>query len=132
MKTNLDHLFKTNKESEQSGIWFTISDETGFLVKRFGGFNSSEIKKAMAVKYKPYANQIKMGSLDPEKEKQIMVELFVDSCMVDWKGVEIDGVDTPFDKKIAVEFFLDMPDLLETLVAYASDFSNFKEELGNY
>ena len=106
MKTNLDHLFKTHQESEENGTWFTLSDDIGFLVKRFGGFNSSGIKKAMATKYKPYAKQIQMGTLAAEKEKEIMVDLFVESCMVDWKGVEIDGEVKAFDKKLAVEFWI--------------------------
>lgn len=131
MKSNLDHLFKTSKESEQDGIWFTISDEVGFLIKRFGGFNSSDLKKAMASKYKPFANQIKMGTLDPEKEREIMVEMFVEACVVDWKGVEIDGEERSFSKSLAVEFLIGLPDLFETLVAHASDFNNFKEDLGN-
>ncbi len=131
MKTNLDKFFKTNSDLEKSGIWFEISDTTGFLLNRFGGMNSDKVKAMMAKYYKPYARQIENGTMDPKKEKEIMVKVFVESSVLDWKGVEIEGVDTPFSKETAVEFFVELPELAEALMSHAMDFKNYKEDLGN-
>jgi hypothetical protein len=131
MKTNLDTLFKTSDSMETSGIWMTISDDVGFLVKRFGGYNSPKVKAATAKYYKPYARLIENGTLAMEKEKEIMTKIFVESSLMDWKGVEIDGKLTPFSKEVAVEFLLSLPELAESLISYASDSKNYKEDLGN-
>lgn len=131
MKTNLDKLFKNDKSLEESGIWLKLSEETGFLVRRFGGYNSQKVKSALAKHYKPYARLVENGTLDPIKEKEIMIKVFVESCLIDWKGVEIDGVETPFSMEIAVKFFTALPELSETIVNYASDSKNYREDLGN-
>ena len=132
MKTNLDKLFKNDKGLEESGIWLKLSEETGFLVRRFGGYNSQKVKSALAKHYKPYARLVENGTLDPIKEKEIMIKVFVESCLIDWKGVEIDGVETPFSMEIAVKFFTALPELSETIVNYASDSKNYREDLGNF
>jgi len=131
MKTNLDKYFKTNANFEKDGIWFEISEEVGFLIRRFGGKNAEKVKLAIAKYHKPYARQIEKGTLDPGKENKIMVRAFVESCLVNWKGIEIDGEATEFSIEKAVEFFVGLPDLASELVAYASDIDNYKEELGN-
>ena len=137
MKTNLDHLFKTNSTMEEEGNWFNLSDDIGFRMRRFNDTNPN-VRKALATYFKPYARQIEMGTMDPAKEREIMVKLFVNSSMIDWRGVEIDGKATPFSKEVAVKFLLGLPDLFQSLMAYAQDFKNFqaedegsKEELGN-
>lgn len=131
MKTNLDKFYKTSKKIEQEGIWFKISDEIGFLIKRFGGFNAPEVKASMAKYYRPYAKQIEMNTLSPDKEREVLTRAFVEAVVLDWKGIEIDGKPTPFSKDVAVNFFLGLPDLLETLTSYATNAENFREDLGN-
>ena len=131
MKTNLDKLFKNNESLEQNGIWMMLSEESGFLVRRFGGFNSAKIKAALAKHYKPFARLVESGSLDPKKEKEITLKVFCEACLMDWKGIEIDDKPVPFSQEKAVEFLLALPELADTLIAYASDSKNYREDLGN-
>lgn len=132
MKTNIDKFFKNDTALETEGIWFELSDEIGFKVRRFGGANSTKVKASLAKHYKPFAKQVESGTMDPEKEKEIMVKVFVESCLLDWKGVEIDGVVTPMAHEIAIKFFLGLPELMDTLLSYAQDSKNYREELGNF
>lgn len=131
MKTNLDQFYKTDKKLETEGIWFNISEECGFLMRRFGGFNSTEVKKAMAKYYKPYAKMIKAGTLPAEKENLVMVKTFVESSIIDWRGVEIDGEEADFSFDNAVKLLTELPQLADTLIEYASSYESFKEDLGN-
>lgn len=132
MKTNLDSLFKNSEAHEQEGVWFKISEEVGFLIRRFGGYNSAKVKQALAKHYKPYARMVENGTIEQSKEKEIMLKVFCEACMIDWKGVEIDGKIVPFDQETAIKFFLGLPELADTLVSYASDSKNFREDLGNF
>lgn len=130
MKTNLDSIFKTDEDLEKDGVWFTVSDKTGFLVKPFRPSNP-QVKAAMAAHYKPYARQIEMGTLDDKKAQEIQVKIFVGSCLVEWRGVEIDGKDTPYSKDVAIPFFMGLPELFNALWAYCGDFKNYREDVGN-
>lgn len=130
MKTNLDSIFKTSDALEKNGVWFDVSPETGFLVKPFKATNPN-IKAAMAHHYKPYARQMEMGTIAEEMVRAINVKIFVQACLVDWKGVEIDGEIVPFSKDVAVDFLMELPDLFETLLKYAQDFKTYQADVGN-
>ena len=127
MKTNLDVLFKTDDKIEKEGIWFDIDEEIGFRMRRFNDRNP-KVKAAMAKHYKPFARQIDMGSIAADREREILTNLFVDSCLIDWKGVEIDGEKKEYDRNVAISFFNELPDLMQTLFDYAKDFNNFREK----
>lgn len=131
MKTNLDGIYKTDKDLESNGVWFDISETAGFLVKRFGGKNAAEMKKIHAKHFKKYARQIQQGALPAEKEEELSVRVFVECCVIDWRGIEIDGEKVEFSKEKCIDLLLELPDLAEALVAYATDKDCYKEELGN-
>lgn len=128
MKSNLDSLFKTDKGQELSGVWFLVTETAGFLVKRWGGANSKEIQKKLAKYYKPHARLIESGAMEEATARKILLKVFVESCIMDWKGIEIDGEIRKFDKTLVVDFLMELPDLADALIQYAGDISNFKEE----
>lgn len=130
MKSNLDKLYKTSDALEKDGVWMDISDETGFLVRPFSETNP-RVKAAMATHYKPFARQIQMNTLDLKKNLEINVRLFVEICLVDWKGVEIDGKQVEFSKELAVPFLCGLPQLFNQLWKHANDYENYREDLGN-
>lgn len=130
MKTNLDKFFKTNENLEKNGVWFDISNDVGFLLRPFKQTNP-RIKAAMASHYKPFARQIEMNSLSLEKQLEININVFIDVCLADWKGVEIDDKPVECTPDNARKFFTALPDLFDTLWKHASDFNNYREDLGN-
>jgi hypothetical protein len=135
MKTNLDRKYKMDTSLEQNGVWVVVAEDVEFLIKRFGGFNSQKVRAAMAEYLKPYAKKIENGTLSPEKEHEVGVRVFVESCVADWKGVkeEKDGslVEIPFSNDNAIKLFCDLPELFSTLVTEAQNSENYKEVLGN-
>lgn len=131
MKTNLDKEYKNNEKEEKEGIWFDIKEGVGFLVRRFGGYNSPKMKAAIAQHLKPYSYQIQKETLDHKKEIEIYTKLFVDSCVVDWKGIEIDGKIEEFSKDRCTELLIARQELLKDLIKYSEDSKNYREELGN-
>lgn len=126
MKTNLDNLFKADESVEKNGVWFDIDDAVGFRLRRYNDRNP-KVKAAIAKHFKPYARQIDLGSLAADKERDIMTKLFVDSCVIEWKGVEIDGEVKEYERNLAIKFFIELPELMNTLFEYAKDFANFRE-----
>jgi hypothetical protein len=131
MNTNLDSLFKTDSSLESEGVWFKISNETSFCMKRFGGANAQKVKLAMAKYHKPHARLIEMDALSLDEVNKIMAQVVAHSCLVDWKGVVIDGQDLPCNPDNAVKLFCSLPELFNTLFGYISGVESFKEDLGN-
>lgn len=131
MKTNLDRLFKTNASLERDGVDFAIDDKTSFRVRRFNSQNP-RVKAAMAAYYKPYARQVELGTLPPEKSDEITMKLFIDVCLASWEGVlDEDGNPIELTKENALALFKSLPDLFDTLWKHANNFENYKEDLGN-
>lgn len=130
MGTNLDKFFKANTELENEGVDFDIDDKISFKIRRFGS-NNPRIKAALASYYKPYAKQVEMGTLPPEKSLEINIKLFIDCCLVSWTGIEENGSAVEFNRENALKLFKRLPDLFEALWKHANDFGNYKEELGN-
>lgn len=134
MKSNLDSLYKVDPKSQKEGVWFRITETTRFKLLRFNS-NNPNVKAAHAIHMKPFARQMDLGTLSPEKEQEIMMKLFIQVSLKDWEGVVIDGKDTPFTPEAALELFQSLPDLFSTLIAEAQNFDNYKAEeltdLGN-
>ena len=132
MKTNLDKYFASNEKSETEGIWIELTEGVSFKVKRFGGSNSTKIKNLQQKYLKPYARQIDKGIMDEKKERSIYTKIFIEACMVDWKGVVDDSDnDIQYSQENAQELFSNLPDLFDFLVASSTDDSNYREDLGN-
>lgn len=131
MKTNLDKFFKMDESLEKDGVWFEVSEKTGFLLRPFNAQNQ-KIKGAMAAHYKPFARQIENGTLDAGKDLEIRIKLFTTACLAEWRGVEIDGAEAACTPENSLKLFKSLPHLFETLWKHANDSSNYKEELGNF
>lgn len=125
MKTNLDSLFDTDPHHEKEGVWLKFSETIGFRIKPFKASNP-QVKKAMSTHFKPYARMIENGTLEDRKEREVMAKVFVAASLVDWRGIIIDGQETPFDKELAIKMLTDKEALFEQLFSYAQDFKNFK------
>lgn len=130
MKTNLDKFFKTDENLEKNGIWFDISTEIGFLLRPFKPSNP-RVKAALANHFKPHARQVELGTLEDAKAQEMQIKLFIDVCLVDWKGVEIDDKEAECNPENALKFFKALPDLFDTLWKHAGDFNNYRVDLGN-
>lgn len=132
MKTNLDSLFKTNADMEKEGIWFEVSIGVSFRLRRFGGSNANKVAQSMAKYHKPYAKLIDSKKLSEEETAEIMAKVFVDCCLVEWKGVKNEhGEDIPYTFENAVSLFKSLPELFTALFNHCQSVDSFREELGN-
>lgn len=131
METNLDSMFKTKKNLENDGVWFKVSPETSFCLRRFGGSNAAKVKVSMAKYHKPYARLIENDALPMEEVNKIFAQVVCSACLVDWKGVIIDGQEAPCTFENGVKLFTTLPELFDKLFSYISGSDSYKEELGN-
>ena len=139
MKTNLDRFYKTNPTYEKEGVNFVLVEEDkangveeiSMVVRRFNSSNP-RVKAAMAAYYKPYTRMIELGTLPQEKSDEITIRLFIDVCLVSWKGIRDEsGKEIECNKDNAFSLLKSLPDMFESIWKYANSFESFKEEVGN-
>lgn len=127
MAKDLRALYHTSKEAELEGNWFELDEETGFKVKRLGGRNHAKYLQLIAKEHKKYIGQ----DISEDKEKEILVRIFCQGCLTDWKGVVLDGKELKYNEENAVKLFTELPELYDMVVQFASNIDNYREQLGN-
>jgi len=137
MKTNLDK-YKTNKDKEVNGEWFEPKDMDGirFLVARSGGANDVRRMEEYSKSYLPHVEAIKDGSIDPEKQKEIIIYHFCKTSILDWEGVEVENdegelVISDYDPDVMVKILMDYEELFDEIVFFSNSKKNYRDELGN-
>lgn len=138
---NLYAAFKTNKEYEQKGIEIEYgknskNEDIVFKIARAGGSNNA-FNKGMERATKPYRRQIQNGTLDNTVADSIYMDVFIDTILLGWEGVEDElGKPLAYNKENAKKVFTDLPDLFADLREQSSNMSLFRNaeleaDLGN-
>lgn len=121
--------WETDSSLEQKGIWIEPGGAGSFLVARAGGSNKAFTKRFQRL-MKPHRKAIQADALQDEAAMKIMVESFVDTALLDWKGVTgRDGKKITFSKANALKLFDDLPDLFQDLLGSAQNYALFLMEI---
>lgn len=129
MKTNLDKIYKTNRNMELEGNEFYVAKGVFFRMRRFGGSNANRVSQAMAKFHRPHLKKMNAGTLSPEEIDLVDAQVLTEACIVSWGGVRDEqDKEIPFTFEACTKMLSGMPDLLRSLLQYAQDYSNFREE----
>lgn len=135
MKTNLDKRYKTNQSDELNGVWFDVGDGAAFQLRRYGGANAHALIAANAKWKKPFARQIEMKTISPEKLTELNIKIFVETCVVGWRGIqqEVNGKmeEIQFSEENAFSLFKEIPGLMDNLFVLCMDENHYKGDLVN-
>lgn len=120
-------LFESSAEAEAKGVWVSVGP-FGFKIARAGGSNEAFSKEATK-RFKPFQVAINNETMPKEMAEDMVIEIFVDTIILDWKDVgDRDGVLLPFSKENARKLFKELPNLFAELQAQATKTGNFRKE----
>lgn len=123
-------MFGTSKDIETKGITLDFGDFI-FHIARAGGSNK-KYTKAMERIFKKHRKALQTGTLPPEVQNKLMIEVFAESVVLGWTGVvDAEGNEMPFNKENVVKLFTDLPELFQQVLDDAQNFQLFKEEENN-
>lgn len=137
MKT-LFSEYSTNKAKEDDGTWVPIplnpeGVNPEFRLRRLSKRNKA-FSKRLDAKMKPHRKKLEHGVLSNEVAEGIMIDVFVDTILIDWRNVfgmtgvmGEDGVVIPFTRENAIELLTKVPELYDILDDLARDASTFKD-----
>ena len=117
--------FGTNQEKEQAGAWIYYDENLAFKVKRLCKRN-----KAYKVAIERVEKEVRRNKITESQGEEKVIEIFVDSALLDWKGVTNDE-EKPikFSKKAAMALFTDprWPEFFDDLHSKAFDNEYFND-----
>lgn len=124
---DLFDTFRSNRESEEDGVWMGLYETTDFKVRAFGAKAVLDLREKLM---KPFQQMIRVGAKIPdEKNEEIGLKVLAGAILVDWKGVKIEGEAVEFSTESAYMLFKKLPKLANTIAAYAMDAQNFRDAL---
>lgn len=118
-------LFGTDKEAEK-GKWVHFLAGISFLIARAGG---KEFTASSRKHFRPYRSLLAAKKDLPfEDSIRVTSSIIVDSILLDWRGVVIDGVEVPYSKGKAFELLIEYRDFRDWIWEQSSAAETFKAE----
>jgi hypothetical protein len=131
---SLRKKFKTDRKSENEGIWLDYGDGQQILVARASRSNK-RFQAAGQKFFRKYRQQFKHGLIPDEIQEKIAYETYAKTIVLDWKGVRAEDIgekgkkEVPFTFENCVRLFQNLPDLFDDLQAQAQNAQLFLEEV---
>ena len=118
-------IFGTNKTDEIEGKWNDIGDGIQILVARIG---NPEYQKEFQRISKPHKRALRRGSLNDEVAERLLIKVMAKNILLDWKGLEEDGVVVPYSYDNAIRILTEYKDLRDYVSDIANEMESFKAE----
>jgi len=119
-------LFGTDSTKEQEGVWYDIAEGLRMKIARIG--NPLYQKRFQALS-KPYRRSIRRGTLSDDVAEKLLVQCLSETIVLDWEGVEDEGMEIPYSKDAAVTLLTKYPELRNYINDIANELEGFQEEL---
>jgi hypothetical protein len=118
-------IFGTNKTDEIEGKWNDIGDGIQILVARIG---NPEYQKEFQRISKPHKRALRRGSLNDEVAERLLIKVMAKNILLDWKGLEEDGVVVPYSYDNAIRILTEYKDLRDYVSDIANEMESFRAD----
>lgn len=133
---SLSKLFKTDSNLERAGIFVDYGPNEElpgkpamrFKIARAGGANQAH-NKAVERLIKPHKRAVQTGNLSNDLAKSIDRTAWLETCLLGWENISLDGEVLEFNKENAERLFTALPDLYADLREQSNNMSLFREEV---
>lgn len=117
--------FRTNKSLENEGAWTHLAGNARVKLARIGNRRYREL---LQTKLKPHRRAIRAGTMPEEVTEALMTEVVVETVLLDWENVELNGEAVPFSRPAALDILSDpeMKDLRDMIVELAGDMELYR------
>ncbi len=119
--------FKTDQKRCVEGVWVALDEETEIKIARY---NNPQFRELMQKKLAPYKTLVRANRLGEDLAEKIMVEAYVETILLDWKNLLVDGQKVPYSKETAKKILQDSKysDFRELVVQLSQDMELFRSE----
>lgn len=116
MSKSIFEAYETDSVAEMTGVEISpdLFPDAVFIVARAGGANEQYAKEGEK-RFRPHRKAIENGKLDSATASEIAMNLFIDTQLKGWRGIQhkVDGklVDLEFNRENAVKLLKQLPEL---------------------
>ncbi len=124
---DLRKLFGTNPEKEVAGVWHKVGTEAKILVARMNNPRATQYRDQLL---KPYARQIRKGTLPDSVQEDIANRVMARHVLLDWRGLTLDGEEIAYSEEMALTLLGDeeFKDFRDLVIDLATDAAAYKDE----
>lgn len=122
---DIKKIYGVDKKKEQEGVWKDMGDGLSMRIARM---NNPNYKKRFQVLTKPHQRALRKDRLSEDIAEGIMVRCLAETIVLDWKGVEEDGKETPYSVDNAIRILTEYSELREYVQEIANVMEGYKED----
>lgn len=115
--------FGTDSKKEVEGVWEDFGDGLEVKIARIG---NPIYQKAFQKISKPHKKAIRRGTLRDEKAEELLIEAMAKAIVLDWKGLEEDGKEVPYNHNNCVKILTEYKDFREQVSEFATEIEAFR------
>ena len=119
-------LFGTDASKEKDGVWYDLADGLRMRIARVGNPNYQKTFQKLS---KPHRRAIRRGTLPDEVAEKLLIQCMAETIVLDWSGVEDEGVEIPYSKEAVITILTKYPELRNYINDIANELEAFQEEL---
>jgi len=119
-------IYERDEELEsKAGIELRFPNDIVFVVHRAGGANQ-KFERSKARHVKPFQRQIQAGTMDDKDLEDMLMKVYADSVVIDWRGVMSEGKAVECTSTNVLDMFRGYPDLFWAVKESCEDASLFR------
>ncbi len=123
---DLRKRFGTDPKIERDGVDVHLGGDAYITIARAGGSNVA-YQTAMQRALKPVRRAMQADALSNDDAEAIMRNVFADTVVIGWRGIELDGAPLEFSKENAKRLFAELPEVFRIVQEEAQRLSNFRQ-----
>lgn len=124
---DLRKTFGTDAALEADGIDVHLGGDAYVTLARAGGGNL-RYEAAMRRVFAPHRRALQSGTLDEKTATDILQQVYAESVILGWRGMELDGAELPHSYENARRVLKEFPEIWRIVQEEAAKFSNFRQE----
>jgi len=122
---DIKKLYGTDKVKEKEGVMHDMGEGLKMRLARIGNTN---YQKRFEVLSKPHKRALRKGSLSNEIAEKLLIQCLAETIVLDWEGLEEDGVEVPYSTENAIRILTDYRDLREYVNDLANEMEGYQAE----
>lgn len=122
---DIGRKYGTSSALENEGRWFELGENAAIKVARDGNRAHKEALKRL---WRPHRAALRAGSLPDEQIERMAVEAMAEALLLDWRGIEEEGVVVPYSREAALRLLTRYPDFRNSVAALSADMANYQAE----
>lgn len=116
--------FGTDRKAEEAGVWVDIGQGARVKIARD---TAAPYRKKLQDVIRPYRGAITAGAMDDREAHKLFARAAAGTLLLDWQGVEVDGVGVPYSVDAAEQLMVEVPDFYKTIKSFAEDATLYRE-----